>query len=67
MRYWVPAYLVIDVKTPQDAARCKQAVENLLQNPIVRQMLQGSGVPCESISVADAVPINEQQAAAQRR
>jgi hypothetical protein len=61
VKYWIPAYLVIDVATPQDAVRAKHAVEGLLNNPMVSAMLTSNGVPVQSITVADPTPVNGPQ------
>jgi len=57
MKFYVPVYLVVDAANPQDAARQKEAVKQLLANPMVASMLTANGVKMAApINVTDPTP-----------
>jgi hypothetical protein len=52
----VPIYVVVSVADQAQAIAIKKKLEQMLQNPLVRTLLQSNGIAPERIVVGDPLP-----------
>jgi hypothetical protein len=55
----IPIYLYVDCQSPAEAQALKEKAKQLLEQPLVKQVLTSNQIPNRGFTVQDPVPYKE--------